>query len=485
MSAAAPGASAPRAARSAAAASDRRWRPPAVKRPWRSVRVRITVVATVVFALAFAGAAFLLVQRVQSSLEAGVQQETDAAVQTLAVRLQSGMDPNEAMAAAAGLGIPAAMLDDRGQLIAGSPAVGWTSTAPVPNAGVAGPAPAGAVMVTKTLDGDTFIASTEVATDRGDVTILAESPLASVQRSVETVTGILAIGTPLLVAGFAAMVWVLVGRSLRPVDVMRAEVDEISHTTMHRRVHEPGTNDEVDRLAITMNEMLDRLEAASDRQRRFVSDASHELKTPLATIRTSMEVALRNPDTTDWTATAQRVLDADRSMAELVANLLDLARLEEPGGPAAVAAPVVDVDEVVMEVIAERRADDATTTIDASGVVAGRVRGDRGDLERLVRNLVVNAERHGGGRVAVALRSTEQVVTLTVGDDGPGIAPDDRARVFDRFAVLDPSRAGSSGGTGLGLAIVKAIAERHGGEVRIGESTLGGAELVVTLPAAA
>ena len=475
------GASAPRPARSAAAASDRRWRPPVPRRPWQSVRVRITVVATLVFALAFAGAAFLLVQRVQSSLEAGVRQEADSAVQMVAVRLESGMDPNEAMAAAAGLGVPAAIVDDDGRVIAGSPAVGGSVQA----TGPATPAPgdAGPTMLARTIDGETFIASTEVVTDRGDFTIRAEGPLATVQRSVETITGILVVGTPLLVAGFAVMVWILVGRSLRPVDVLRAEVDEISHTTMHRRVHEPGTDDEIDRLAVTMNEMLDRLEAASDRQRRFVSDASHELKTPLATIRTSMEVALRNPDTTDWTATAQRVLDADRSMAELVANLLDLARLEEPNGTAIEpGAPVVDVDEVVMAVLAEPR--DAHVTVDASGVLAGRVRGDRADLERVVRNLVVNAERHGGQRVAVSLTATDDHVVLSVGDDGPGIAPEDRARVFDRFAVLDPSRSGASGGTGLGLAIVKAIVERHGGEVHIGESPLGGAEVVVTLPAA-
>lgn len=473
-------ASAPRAARSAAASSDRRWRPPVVKRPWQSVRVRITVVATLVFAAAFAGAAFLLVQRVQSSLEDGVRRETDGAVQMVAIRLKDGSDPNELIAAAAGMGVPAAIVDDRGNVVAGSTSIDGPHSVigPAPGPGAAG----GPVMVTRTIDDDAFIAATEVATAGGDYTVVAEAPLASVRRSVETVTGILVVGTPLLVAGFAAMVWVLVGRSLRPVDVLRAEVDEISHTTMHRRVHEPGTDDEVDRLAITMNEMLDRLESASDRQRRFVSDASHELKTPLATIRTSMEVALRNPDTADWPAAAQRVLDADRAMTDLVADLLDLARLEEPGAaPIATSAPVVDLDEVVMAVLDEERR--PGVTVDASGVLAGRVRGDRGDLERLVRNLVENAERHGGDRIAVSLAPVDDHVVLSVGDDGPGIGPDERARAFERFAVLDPSRTAASGGTGLGLAIVKAIAERHGGEVVIGDSPLGGAELIVTLPA--
>jgi signal transduction histidine kinase len=261
---------------------------------------------------------------------------------------------------------------------------------------------------------------------------------------------------------------------------MRAEVEEISHTTMHRRVHEPGTDDEVDRLAVTMNEMLDRLESASERQRRFVSDASHELKTPLATIRTSVEVALRNPDTADWPATAQQVLDADRSMADLVANLLDLARLEEDGeaNPLPASAPAVDLEEVVMAVVAHRP--DETQS---GGVLAGRVRGDRGDLERLVRNLIDNAERYGSGRVVVGLAEHQGTVRLAVADDGPGIPADDRERVFDRFTRLDDSRSSSAGGTGLGLAIVRAIAERHGGSVRVDDGPLGGAELVVTLPA--
>jgi signal transduction histidine kinase len=136
-----------------------------------------------------------------------------------------------------------------------------------------------------------------------------------------------------------------------------------------------------------------------------------------------------------------------------------------------------------MAVIDEQRLDPATT-VDASCVLAGRVRADRGDLERLVRNLVANAVRHGGQHVAVSLADADDVVTFRVGDDGPGIAPDDRARAFERFAVLDPSRTTSTGGTGLGLAIVRAIAERHGGRVHIGDSPLGGAELVVTLPAA-
>ena len=498
-----PGQAPPRAARAAAADSDRRWRPTAPKRPWRSVRVRITAVATLVFAITFAGAAFFLVLRVQTSLEDAVRRESNTAIAMLTTQLQDGTNPDEAIRVLGGSGIPVQVLTVDGKVVATSPGIAADSaSAPVPagpttGSGVAGPGggPSGNQTYSQVIGGstsadDVLRTTTAVQTPEGTFTIVAESPLASVQQSVETIAGILTVGTPLLIAAFAVMVWILVGRALRPVEVMRAEVDEISHTTMHRRVREPGSNDEVDRLAVTMNEMLDRLESASDRQRQFVSDASHELKTPLATIRTSVEVALRDPDRADWPTTARRVLDADRAMTDLVANLLDLARLEEhPRSPAvAPDAPVVDLEEVVMLAVDERRPDLAAAagavTIDVSQVLAGRVRGDRGELTRLVANLLDNAERHGARRVAVAVTESDGRALVTVDDDGPGIAADQRLRVFDRFTQLDGSRSSTTGGTGLGLAIVKAIAEHHGGSVHIDDSPFGGARFVVTLPAA-
>src|SRR6185503_8240790 len=152
------------------------------------------------------------------------------------------------------------------------------------------------------------------------------TPLADVQRSVDALTRALVVGTPLLVAAVGAMVWWLVGRALRPVERLRAEVDAISHSTLDRRLRPPGSHDEIDRLARTMNGMLDRLEASAVEQRRFVSDASHELRTPLSTIRAALDVARRHPGSLPPAEALVRIDTAASRTEELVAELLELAR---------------------------------------------------------------------------------------------------------------------------------------------------------------
>jgi signal transduction histidine kinase len=286
------------------------------------------------------------------------------------------------------------------------------------------------------------------------------------------------IGIPILVLLVGVIAWYLSGRALRPVEAIRAEVDEISGTTIHRRVPEPAADDEVGRLARTMNRMLERLETSSARQRDFVSNASHELRSPIAAIRATVEVALRRPDSTDWNEIAARILDEDKRMEETVSELLELARLDEDG--AAVPTTTVDLDEVVLE--ETRRVDGAI--VRTGGVLAGRVQGSRPQLARVVRNLIANALRHADHLVDVSLRSDDGTVELVVDDDGPGIPAADRERVFERFARLDEGRARDAGGTGLGLAIVRAVVERHRGTVAVQDAPGGGARFVVRLPAA-
>jgi signal transduction histidine kinase len=274
--------------------------------------------------------------------------------------------------------------------------------------------------------------------------------------------------------------WYFTGRALKPVEAIRLEAESITGTTMHRRVPEPDTDDEVGRLARTMNAMLDRLENSAQKQRQFVSDASHELRSPLASIRTNLEVALHNPDRTDWPEVAQRALAEDVRMEDTVSELLDLARLDESEGPAPLdTLPDVDLDELVLDDTVQQR----RVPIDTSHVSAGRVHGRREQLQRVVRNLLDNAARHATSAVAVELRSTDDTVVLTVDDDGPGIPPEDRLRVFERFTRLDDGRARDAGGLGLGLAMVKAITEHHGGTVVVEDAPLGGARLRVQLPA--
>jgi signal transduction histidine kinase len=289
------------------------------------------------------------------------------------------------------------------------------------------------------------------------------------------------VGVPLLVLLVAFAVWYFAGRALRPVELIRLQAASITGSTIHRRVPEPGTDDEVGRLAHTMNAMLDRLELSSQRQRQFVSDASHELRSPLASIRANLEVALRNSDRADWPAVARRALAEDQRMEDTVSELLELARLDETQGDEPLTSlPEIDLDELVLDETLQPH----TVSVDATRVSAGRVHGRRDQLARLVRNLVDNASRHARSRVDLSLQSIDGIVTLMVDDDGPGIAPDDRDRVFERFTRLDDGRARDAGGLGIGLAIVKAVAEQHGGTVTIDDAPIGGARFVVHLPAA-
>ncbi len=294
--------------------------------------------------------------------------------------------------------------------------------------------------------------------------------LDDVDESVGTLATILLVAVPALTAALAALIWTLVGRTLAPVEAIRSEVAAIGGDDLHRRVPEPASRDEIARLARTMNAMLDRVEEAATRQHRFVSDASHELRSPLTRIRSELEVDLAHPGTADPYATHRSVLDEATTLQRLVDDLLELARGGDGHqGP-------VDLDDVVL---AEARTVDGLT-VDTSGVSAAQVRGDGGQLARAVRNLVDNAARHARTVVTLTVAEQDGHAVLTVTDDGPGIPPDEHERVFERFARLDGAR--TDGGSGLGLAIVREIVGRHGGTVRVDPDHHDGARLVVELP---
>jgi signal transduction histidine kinase len=225
--------------------------------------------------------------------------------------------------------------------------------------------------------------------------------------------------------------------------------------------------------------MLDRLASAQARQRRFVSDAAHELRSPVASIRQHAEVARRFPERTTPDALADTVLGEALRLQQLVDDQLVLVRADEAA--LALRRRAVDLDDLVLDEVRRLR----TTTsldVDAAGVSAGPVDGDPDALSRIVRNLVDNAARHAAGRVALSLGEEDGRVVLTVDDDGPGIPEADRERVFERFVRLDDARARDGGGSGLGLAIVRELAAAYGGDVAIGSSPLGGARLTVRLP---
>lgn len=321
----------------------------------------------------------------------------------------------------------------------------------------------------------------QIGTRSMRVFLVATAPAGAIEQSVHTLKTTLWWAIPGLVLLVGIIAWGVTGRALRPVEVIRAEVDSISHSSLDRRVSEPRARDEVGRLATTMNEMLDRLEAAADRQRRFVSDASHELRSPVAAMRATGEVALAHPDSTDWPAVVRRMLTEDSRMEQIVGDLFDLARGEETELP----TTRVDLDDIVIE--EAQRAQSSGRAIDTAKVSAGRVRGSREQLVRVVRNLLDNATRHAAHAVRVSLATDAEHVTLVVEDDGRGIPPEDRARVFERFTRLDEGRARDEGGLGLGLAMVQAITDRHHGTATITDPVdpgFPGARVVVTLPLA-
>jgi signal transduction histidine kinase len=280
---------------------------------------------------------------------------------------------------------------------------------------------------------------------------------------------------PALLAGLLGLVasrW-LVGRSLRPVDRMRAELESITATDLDRRVGTPRTGDELERLGVALNDTIDRLGTAVEANERFVADAAHELRSPITGVRAALEIeAARDPDG----LIGDGIAELDRA-SRLIDDLLLLARRQA----GTLRREEVDCDDLVLgEITSSRTRYPDVVFTDAIEPV--RVIADPDAVRRVVANLLENACRYGGGLVTVSLTGTDNGCILRVDDDGPGIPPESREIVFERFARLDGSRSRATGGSGLGLAIVHELVTAHGGTVSITGADTGGARFEVTLP---
>jgi signal transduction histidine kinase len=264
------------------------------------------------------------------------------------------------------------------------------------------------------------------------------------------------------------------------VEAIRRQAEVITGQRLNQRVPEPPTRDEIYRLARTLNDMLARLEASAKRQERFVADAAHELRTPLASLRTRLETALLRGDDEAGPELLQGLWSETVRLGSLVDHLLLLARSD--AGTLRARARPVDLDDVVGEVLSSTQAGDVV--LRARSVEPVQVTGDAALLEQVLRNLVENAVRHAVRAVDVSLSSEGSHAVLTVDDDGPGIPESERAEVFQRFVRLDDSRDRKRGGVGLGLAIVAEIVRVHSGRVDVSDSPSGGARLTVRLPMA-
>ena len=452
-----------------------------VARWWRrrSLRARLTLATSAGLALALALAAVLLVNAQRASLIRGLDLSARQGAVEVAALIDQNRLPSPVPVAPGTLTIQ--VLDASGRITNVSP--GADRLVPIlPPAQAEAAARSGQA---RTLAGAPLgmpsLLRVLAVGAAGHHVVIAAVSYTEVRDSLATLVKVLAIGTPLLFALLALATWLLTGYTLRPIAELRRGAAEVTVTGVPRALPVPPARDEVRSLAVTLNDMLSRLADAQQRQRDLVSDTAHELRSPIASIRAQLEVALDHPDGLDWAETARDVHADTLRLARLTEDLLLLARLDGQHlrhKPTDLAA--------LCESAAARYAT-ARVPVRAEAAAPCVLAGDQDALARLLVNLLDNAVRHAASRVCVSVREDGGWAVLTVTDDGPGIPPEDAERVFRRFARLDDARArageDSAGeeGAGLGLAIVRSTAEAHGGTVSLGDAGPG-LRAVVRLP---
>lgn len=436
----------------------------------RSVRARVTAAAAIGVLVVLVVAAVALVATQRRFLTEELEETLVAAAETHA-RGTDGRDAGPLSSPSDDDGV-AQIVDADGVVVASTPNL--TGRPPI-----AEPPPAGDDSVTRTIDGIPFDAGPYLVVSRraGTNVVHVGATMGDIREVSRILAASFVVAIPAVTALLALLVWWLVGRTLRPVEAIRAEVDAIGGSDLDRRVPEPVGDDEIARLARTMNSMLARVESATDRQRHFVGDASHELRTPLTRMRAELEVDLAHPGDADLLATHRSALEEVIGLQRLVDDLLALARTDA-------GAMATSSDGVDLSALARRQADRVArpglaVDVCGAGVV---VPGDADDLGRAVGNVVDNAARYASAAVSIDVAVRDGHAVLAVTDDGPGIPGADRDRVFERFTRLDAARSSGTGGTGLGLAIAREIVERHGGTIRVDDEHDDGARLVIELP---
>ncbi|MEO6652813.1 MAG: ATP-binding protein [Ilumatobacteraceae bacterium] len=438
-----------------------------------SVRIRATVGATLVAAVVVTIAAVVLVITLRESQFSAIDNTLELRATDIESLLDGGGTPLTVAVESDEDGF-VQIVDGDGNVVAASANLGGQSLV-TPTVG--------SMTATEridALDETSFRVHRRVTDGDRRFTIVVGTTLEDLERNQRVLSGSLIVGIPLVLFVLAGLIWTVVGRALRPVEAIRARVTEIDGGQLDQRVPVPAAQDEIGRLATTMNHMLDRLQDAQHRQTRFVSDASHELRTPIAVIRHELEIALRTEGTDHWPEVGADLLEEDLRMERLVDDLLFIARHERPDTDADRSlVELVDVDDLVLDEVGRGH---TAKPIDVSGVSAGQVRGNADNLARVIRNLLDNAARYATSGVAVHVASHDGVVTVDIDDDGPGVPDRDREMIFERFARSDDARGRMTGGTGLGLAIASDIVEQHGGTITVAHSPwLGGARFTVTL----
>ncbi|MER6352480.1 ATP-binding protein [Streptomyces sp. NPDC001634] len=444
----------------------------------RSLRLRLTAAAALIIAVALVGAACLLVVWLRMSLITGLDQTALQRAQVIAANVDNGSLARTLPASGDGdtavqvIGARGAVLSSSANLAGKRALFDFAPTSSgTPQAHSVHGLPLNG-------DGTWRAVALAAGSSRSPVTVYVAVPTAAVKHNLAQLTVGLAIAVPSAVAVLTGVVWLLTGRALRPVEALRAQTAEITACDLGRRLDVPPADDALGRLARTLNDLLARLDVSTQRQRQFVADAAHELRSPLSSLHTQLEVAVRHPGSADWRARGPALIEESERLSRLVDNLVGLARLD--ARPRLRKRPV-DLEEIVFHEVSHARRRTALV-IDQRAVSAARVNGDGDALGRVVCNLLDNAIRYAVERIEVSLCVHDGSAGLVVADDGPGIPEADRSRVFDRFTRLDGARARDTGGSGLGLAIVHDVVAAHGGHIRI-EDNAPGARIVVSIPA--
>ena len=457
----------------------------------RGLRARVTMTAAAGLLVALAAAALLLFNALRVSLTNSVDATARQGAAEVVALVNAGRLPTPVPVAAGTITIQ--VMNPAGRIIDVSPGADRLVPLLTPAQAAVSARTGGVVL----LNGPPFgmpslLRVAAVGAGNGDL-VIAAVPYSSAGDSLSVVAKALVFGTPLLFILFTGAIWLAVGSTLRPIDLLRRGAARITATGVPRDLPVPEARDEVRSLAVTLNDMLSRLAVAQQRQRDLVSDTAHELRSPIASIRTQLEVALDHPASQDWAETARDVHADVLRLARLAEDLLVLARLDEQA--VAGRGEPVDLAELSHSVVA--RYDGARVPVTAGGAAdrepgtACLAAGNRDALDRLLVNLVDNAVRYAKSQVTVSVRREGAWVVLSVADDGPGIPAADRERAFGRFARLDTARSrdgAEDGGSGLGLAIVRATAAARGGTAHLEDAVPGahppGLRAVVRLPAA-
>ncbi|PZS17914.1 MAG: two-component sensor histidine kinase [Pseudonocardiales bacterium] len=450
----------------------------------QSLRARLTVLATALFTFAVGTGAVLVLVLQRKALVRVLDASAQKTATDIAQQIEQGKQSTTVVPTAGGV-LEVQVLDAGNRVIATSP--GADRFVPVLNPDQVRRVRAGARLEIANPIADTRLRV--LAATVGPETVLVVTDLKQVDDSVRILGQVALIGSPLGVLLMAVATYSVVALTLRPVASLRHGAADITAAGLaDQRLPVSSAQDEIHRLAVTLNAMLDRIDTATKRQRTFVGDAAHELRSPMASLRVQLEVAQRLGPAEDLPTLIDEVLVDVGRLDRLVDDLLALSRQDEAGG-AVRRSEAVALDELVGTVVGGYLHARVPVTVTASTPVT--VDGDLDGLRRVVINLVDNAVRHARTEVTVAVETGtlagRATASLRVTDDGAGIPPAERERVFDRFYRLAASRSRESGGTGLGLSIVRDLVRAHGGSVRLTTRPDGetGLQATVILPAGA